>query len=77
MGVSSLLRCAAQIAPLLLPQARRGRADAEEGMPSKAVSAFSIDRFARDIHRIRQNISALFEAFPKQSKSQTEAKEDR
>jgi hypothetical protein len=77
MGLSSLLRCATQIAPLLLPQARRGRADAEKGMPSKAVSALIIDRFAGGIHRIRQNISALFEAFPKQSKSQNEAKEGR
>ena len=48
--VASLLRRAARIALLLLPQTRRCGADAEKGMPSKAVSAHRIDRFEAVIH---------------------------
>jgi hypothetical protein len=59
MGISSLLRRVAQIAPLLLPQARRCRADAEEGMPSKAVTAHRIDRFEPVIHDNRRQKMAF------------------
>jgi hypothetical protein len=41
-----------------------GRVERGGGDTVKGGSAHSIDRFAGGIHMIRQNISALFEAFP-------------